>query len=107
MEVMQRNFKEDIRYKAAKKRVKDIKGFYTHLLVYLIVNLFILVIDSRGQGFWSGLQEFNNYWTAISWGIGLLVHGLHVFGAHIFLGKDWEERKIQELMEQDKRTKWE
>lgn len=104
---MKKSFKEDIRYKAAKKRFNDIKGFYTHLLVYFIVNLFLIVVGSGDQGLWKGIQEFNNYWTAIFWGIGLLAHGLHVFGSHIFLGKDWEERKIKEIMEQEKRTKWE
>lgn len=104
---MERNYKEDIKYKAAKKRVNEIKGFYTHLLVYLIVNLFILVVSSRDETLWIGVQQFDNYWTAILWGIGLIAHGLSVFGTGLFLGKDWEARKIKELMDEEKQSKWE
>lgn len=107
MELMEKNFKEDFRYKAARKRVKDIKGFYTHLLVYIVINLFIVVGGSRDEGLWIGIQQFDNYWTALFWGIGLVAHGLSVFGGTLFLGKDWEQRKIKELMDEDKRTKWE
>ncbi|MCB4236133.1 2TM domain-containing protein [Kaistella anthropi] len=40
------------------------------------------------------------YWTAILWGIGLLGHSSSVF-LNLFLGKDWEQNKIRELMEKD------
>ena len=36
------------------------------------------------------------------WGIGLVAHGLSVFVPQFVLGKDWEERKIRELMEKNK-----
>jgi 2TM domain len=36
-----------------------------------------------------------------------LVHGLSVFGKNIFFGDNWEERKIQELIEKDNVEKWE
>jgi hypothetical protein len=29
---------EDIRYQAAKKRVAEIREFYTHLIVFILVN---------------------------------------------------------------------
>jgi hypothetical protein len=38
----------------------------------------------------------------LGWGIGLLAHAVNTFG----IGKDWEERKIKQLMEEEKsRTK--
>jgi hypothetical protein len=33
----------------------------------------------------------------------LSVHGLSVFGTQKILGKDWEERKIQELMDKEQK----
>jgi hypothetical protein len=45
--------------------------------------------------------------TALFWGIGLAAHGLSVFGNTIFFGQNWEEKKIQELMDKDKSEKWE
>jgi len=32
------NFNRDERYEIAVKRVKSIKGFYVHLIVYILVN---------------------------------------------------------------------
>ncbi len=45
------------------------------------------------------------YWVLIGWGIGLAIHGLNVFGTDKILGKDWEEKKIKEIMEKDKARK--
>lgn len=89
----------NIRYLEAKKRVKKLKGFYIHALVFVLVNLFIIAKNiQEGQT----LSDMDNYWTAIFWGIGLLAHGMSVFGTNIFLGKDWEERKTKELMDKFK-----
>jgi hypothetical protein len=102
------NYNPDERYDLAYKRVKRIKGFYIHLLVYLIVNTFIIAANSNNnfignENFWS----FETFSTALFWGIGLTAHGLSVFSRNIFFGKNWEERKIQELMEKEKKEKWE
>lgn len=102
---MEINHQEDPSYKAAQKRVKDIKGFYIHLVVYLFVNLAIVFSYSN---FFRGL-ELSNFFTAVFWGIGLAAHWASVFGPGFILGKKWEEKKIQELMEKDKEQlqKWE
>jgi hypothetical protein len=88
---------EQERYERAKRRVEELKSFYTHLFVYLAVNagLFLLNILTSPRNLWF-------YWPLIGWGIGLAIHGLSVFGTQKMLGKDWEERKIKELMEKDK-----
>lgn len=90
----------DPSYLQAKKRVQAIKGFYIHALVYVLVNAFIIYSNAVGDH--QGFQTMNNYWTAIFWGIGLTAHGLTVFAPNFFLGKDWEQRKIKELMDKDK-----
>ena len=106
---MERNFEEDPGYKAARKRVKDIKGFYVHLLVYLVVNIFLIVASSDFTRFGNWRLEVSNFYTALFWGIGLAAHWAGVFGPGFFLGKKWEEKKIQELMEKDRKQmeKWE
>ena len=85
-------------YDRAKKRVEELKSFYSHLFVYLAVNvgLFLLNILTSPRHLWF-------YWPLIGWGIGLSIHGLSVFGTQKMLGKDWEERKIRELMEKEKK----
>ncbi len=89
--------KEQESYERAKKRVEELRSFYTHLFVYLAVNagLFLLNILTSPRHLWF-------YWPLIGWGIGLAIHGLSVFGTEKMLGKDWEERKIKELMDKDK-----
>lgn len=99
--------KENLDLRAAKKRVKDLKGFYTHLVVYVVINLFIIAVQIKGEPVWEALSQPENYYTAFFWGIGVLAHALTIFGPSFFLGKDWEERKIKELMEKEKRQKWE
>lgn len=93
---MQTNNENDIRYLQAKRRVKRMKGFYIHATVYVLVNLFIIAGNTQ-EG--ESILNMDNYWTAIFWGIGLLAHGISVFVPNLFLGKDWEERKIRELMD--------
>jgi 2TM domain len=51
--------------------------------------------------------ELRQFSTAFFWGIGLAAHGLSVFMPTMILGKDWEDKKIKELMEKEKNNKWE
>lgn len=89
----------EIKYLEAQKRVKRLKGFYIHAAVYVLVNLFLIANNvQRGVD----LSSINNYWTAIFWGIGLLGHALSVFLPTFIFGKNWEERKIRELMDKNK-----
>ena len=98
----------DLRYDLAYKRVKRIKGFYIHALIYILVNSFIIISNvNENSGEEGDLMNWKTYSTALFWGIGLLAHGLAVFGRNIFFGKNWEENKIKELMEKEKKEKWE
>lgn len=97
---------EQIKYQHALKHVKRIKGFYTHLMIYVLVNTGILIANYNNENyhdFWS----WQNFSTVLCWGIGLVAHGLSVFLPSFVMGKDWEERKINELMAKEKQNKWE
>ena len=104
---MENNYLKEQQYVRAKKRVKDIKGFYTHLVVYIVINIFISCFIIYGltrneTDFGGAISHFGTYSTWLFWGIGLFFHWLGVFGCKSFgLGKDWEERKIKELMDED------
>ena len=104
----------DENYNAAYRRVKRLKRFYSHLKIFLIVNIIIIVSsltrDNFNEGMdFSGLTEWHTYSTAFFWGIGLVAHALSVFGTDWFFGSDWEKRKIQKYMEKDaaNKNKWE
>lgn len=103
MDATEKNY----RFKLAQERVKKIKDFYVHLLVYLFINIVIFVVITRDKGLLEGMQDLENYFTAFFWGIGLFFHWWNVFGPDIFFGKQWEEKKIKELMEKEKQKSWE
>lgn len=93
---MNTHFTEQQRYQRAQKRVNDIKGFYIHLLVYCLVIPIIITVNLIFT------PRFNWFWfSTLGWGFGLFFHWLGVFGFQLLgFGKDWEERKIKELMNQ-------
>lgn len=93
-------FEKEEAYLRAKKKLDKLIGFYWHLAVYVIINLFliILIVSNSDQGLW----DFGTWATPLFWGIGLLFHFLGVFGPNFMFGKNWEERKIKEYMDKDK-----
>ena len=60
------------RYQIARKKVDEIKGFYDHLVSFVVVNLFLLFINLKytPEYLWF-------FWSFISWGIGLFFHGMN------------------------------
>jgi hypothetical protein len=84
------------KYIAAKKQVDEIKGFYENLISFILVNIVLLVINLITS---PGYLWF--FWSFFSWGIGVTLHALRVFNYIPFLGKNWEQRKIAEYMQQE------
>ena len=79
--------------KAAVKRLEDRREFKTHLVVYLVVNLGLVVIwaASGGGYFWP-------VWVIGGWGIGLILHAWSVFGE-----REITEDEIQEEIRRQRR----
>lgn len=104
---MKKNFMQEQNYLKAKKKVKEIKAFYIHLTVYILVNIFISGViiyglTANGDTISEAFSNFGVYSTWVFWGIGMFFHWLGVFGFEsLGFGKNWEERKIQEMMEKD------
>lgn len=94
----QRAYEKEEAYLRAQKKVKALVGFYWHLASYVIVNLFliILIVSNGGE-----LFSFGTFATAFFWGIGLLFHFLGVYGPAFIFGKNWEQRKIKEIMDKE------
>lgn len=97
---MERKYTEEERFQQAKKRVEEIKGFYGNLTAYIVVNIVLVFVNLK-----TSPDHLWFYWPMLGWGIGVLFHGLRVFNYMPFLGKDWEERKMKEYMEEDERRK--
>jgi hypothetical protein len=86
---------DDAIYERAKKRVKEIKGFYGNLISYCVVIPFLVVLNliTSPKNLWF-------YWPMLGWGIGVASHGLSVFA----IGINWEEKKIREILEKENRN---
>ncbi|TYP99348.1 histidine kinase [Tenacibaculum adriaticum] len=96
MNTSDNNF-ENNSYIKAVERVQKIKEFYQNLTSYVIFIPLLIFINLRFS------PQFYWFWFPVTgWGIGVIFHGLEAFGYNLFLGKDWEERKIKEMMNKNK-----
>ena len=91
--MMYRDDLENSKYVRAVKRVEKLKEFYQNLASYCIVIPFLIFINLR---FSPGFYWF--WFPMFGWGIGLTFHFLEVNNYNVFLGKNWEEKKIEQLM---------
>lgn len=84
--------------KEALEYVRDVKGFYSHLLSYVVVigALSIYNLVYSPDYFWAG-------WAAFGWGIGVLSHGLAVFEIFSLFGPEWEQRQVQKYLDRNRR----
>jgi len=92
---------ENQKYMKARKRVKEIKDFYTHLIIFLTVLVIIILINVISYVTGRADSEQWNFWFLFPfgfWAFAVLMHGLRTF----LFGREssWEKRKIKEIMEE-------
>ncbi len=88
---------ENLAYARAKERVEKLKGFYGNLISYCIVIPILIIVNL------SSPHPFQWFWfPLLGWGMGLTFHALETFG----YGKNWEEQKIQQILNKNKTNKW-
>ena len=78
------------RYFEAKKRVKDLRDFYVHLFIYIVINGLLAYLNFR--------NGFDTYpwmlWSLAGWGIGLLFNAAHAFRINPDLVKNGKNEKF-------------
>ncbi|WP_420602198.1 2TM domain-containing protein [Flagellimonas sp.] len=96
------------KYEKAKKRVKELKGFYNHLKIFLVVNgLFYLVKSGLLTPLmpqWFPKEAYYYDWingNFIIWGLMVVLHALIVHRHKFPFLRKWEERQIKKIMEQE------
>ena len=105
---MDNRFNQEDSFIRAKKRVKAIKGFYVHFIVYVLTNILISGIimfglTENGYNFEDTFSNFGVYSSWVFWGIGVFFHWLSIFGFRLLgIGKNCEEKKIKEFMTEKK-----
>lgn len=83
----------------ARKYVRELREFYSHVATFVVINIVLNIINwLTSPGYWWAK------WPLLGWGIGLIMHGFSLFGLDYFFGKDWEERKIDEIVK--KKQDW-
>ena len=88
---------ENSKYILAVERVEKLKKFYTSLASFVIVMPFLIFINL------SYMPYFQWFWFPLfGWSIGLVSQLLEANNFNIFLGKNWEEKKIREIMNDSK-----
>ena len=90
----------DARYqeslRVARKRVKEIRSFYVSASLYAVIIPLLWIINlNTSKVLWA-------QWATLGWGLGLVVQGLTVFAGRSFLGPEWEQQKVDEIMAREK-----
>ncbi|MFD2099320.1 2TM domain-containing protein [Flagellimonas iocasae] len=84
----------------AQRRVKQKKRLFSHLVIFLIGSLFLVLANkilNYGEAYdWS-------VWVILFWAFLLILHTFNVFVTHKFMGKDWERRQRERLVAQQKK----
>ena len=74
--------------------VRDIKAFYSHLVVYVIA-----ITAMAASNLYMGADNLWFIWPMLGWGLGVASHGLAVFEILSLFGVDWEQRQIRKRMQ--------
>jgi hypothetical protein len=92
----------------AQRRIKLIKGFYYHLIVFVIFNGVLLISkDSMAKALFGNEALVHPkamdwiYWNIIIWLFGLVIHGLFVFDKAPKFVKKWEEQQIKKHLNEN------
>ena len=91
---------------SAKNRIAQIRGFYNHVAVYLVVNMTLLLLREKmtfillskrviGTPELLNTIDWDVFGIPIIWGIALIFHAISVFGAPLLFGRKWEERQLK------------
>lgn len=94
--------------KRAEKRVRDLKGYYRHIRVFIIINslLYLLKTGILHRFLPDGFPTETFYFDWVNanifiWLVILGVHTLYIFRGRLPFLKKWEERQIQKYLDED------
>ena len=77
----------------ALRHVRKLKGFYAHLLQYVLIvsGLVVLNLVMSPSNWWV-------IWVALGWGVGVLAHAMRAFDMVPFLNGEWERREDEKFL---------
>lgn len=83
----------DDRYEQARRRVEAKMGFFSHLVVFAVINIVFLIVAGTD---W--------LWVTLFWGIGLVLHAWQVFFSESGAVAEWKEKQIQKELGRGQRA---
>lgn len=99
METNQHSYHEQGLLKLTKEKVKKIKNFYIHLLIYAIGLLFYVLKEYFGMASnLFPLNYINNFTMTICTFI-IAIDAIYIFVREVIFGKNWENRKVKHMLE--------
>lgn len=87
----------ETKYRRAQDSVAKLKRFYVKMFRGILA-----IIVTGALNYY--LNEWTHpwfLWVVFGVGLSLSLKAFKLFGTQLFFGKDWEERKIRELMTKD------
>jgi hypothetical protein len=89
----------------AKERVRQLKGFYWHLFVFVIGVVVYISKTYFGTPLNFPPISYVNFTFMAIWTFIITVDGLRLFVKEKLSGTSWEKRKINQIIEQEKASK--
>ena len=81
----------------AERHVKVVRDFFYHLMVFVLVNALLIIIDVGGGANDGFLGLDFAYWIVLTWGFGILGHGIYAFFGEHRVSKVYAEEKQRDL----------
>lgn len=80
----------------AKQRVEEVSAFFYHLMVFVFIGFFLIIIDrmTEPNDRFAGLDWA--FWIIIFWGMAVVGHGISVYFGESRIQKVYEEEKARE-----------
>ena len=77
----------------AMREVQDIKEFYQHGMSYVVVIVFLWIINAiTSSDYWWAI------WPTLGWGLGIAMHGVSAFNLLKLFGPEWERKQIEKRL---------
>jgi len=106
--IMENNTSNEYLRELARERVHKLRRFYVHLLIYIIVVLIYVSKTYFGAPFNFIPLRFISETVVWIWTFVIAVKAFKLFIKEQFLGTQWEQYKIREIIEKENsfKNKW-
>jgi hypothetical protein len=101
MEIDNSKYRENELLEFARKRVKKLKGFYSHAFIYAIGVIVFILKEYYGVPLNFFPIKYINFFVMAIWSAVFFISAIEIFITYYLLGKDWEKDKIKRILEKE------